>query len=186
MAGEKFDTGWVYSSFRLVNYILRTYLLVLDNSTTGIILGCPWLVSHEPSISWSTSEVLKWGKDCFSRCFPQLPRPVSLTPVLPLNFTSTESPIEKRSVEISTCYACFSYVFCPKQVSQLPSLRLWDCAIDILPSEPVPRGKVYPLSMPEQKAMEEYIEEALQQGFICHSTSPAASSFFFVARKDKD
>ncbi len=32
--------------------------------------------------------------------------------------------------------------------------------------------------------MEEYIEEALRQGYIRPSTSPAASSFFFVAKKD--
>ncbi len=50
--------------------------------------------------------------------------------------------------------------------------------------ESVPKGKIYPLSLPEQKAMEEYIEEALQQGYIRPSTSPAASSFFFVAKKD--
>ncbi len=34
------------------------------------------------------------------------------------------------------------------------------------------------------KVMEEYIEENLQQGYIRPSTSPAASSFFFVASKD--
>ncbi len=33
--------------------------------------------------------------------------------------------------------------------------------------------------------MEEYIEEALQQGYIRPSTSPAASNFFFVAKKDR-
>lgn len=32
--------------------------------------------------------------------------------------------------------------------------------------------------------MEESVEEALQQQFIRPSTSPAASSFFFVAKKD--
>ncbi|KAL0149180.1 hypothetical protein M9458_055514, partial [Cirrhinus mrigala] len=32
--------------------------------------------------------------------------------------------------------------------------------------------------------MEEYIQEALSQGYIRPSTSPAASSFFFVAKKD--
>lgn len=57
--------------------------------------------------------------------------------------------------------------------------------IDLIPGEPVPRGKIYPLSLPEQKAMEEYVEEALKQGYIVPSTSPAASSFFFVAKKDK-
>ncbi len=33
--------------------------------------------------------------------------------------------------------------------------------------------------------MEEYIQEALNQGFIRPSTSPAASSFFFVGKKDR-
>ncbi len=32
--------------------------------------------------------------------------------------------------------------------------------------------------------MEKYIEEALKQGYIVPSTSPAASNFFFVAKKD--
>ncbi len=57
-------------------------------------------------------------------------------------------------------------------------------AIDLFPGEPVPHGKIYPLSLPEQKAMEEYIEEALKQRYIVPYTSPAASSFFFVAKKD--
>ncbi len=42
----------------------------------------------------------------------------------------------------------------------------------------------YPLSIPERTAMEEYIKEALNQEVIRPSTSPAASSFFFVAKKD--
>ncbi len=48
----------------------------------------------------------------------------------------------------------------------------------------LPKGRVYPLSIPERKAMEDYIKEALQQQFICPSTSPAPSSFFFVGKKD--
>ncbi|KAK3538047.1 hypothetical protein QTP70_027401 [Hemibagrus guttatus] len=89
-----------------------------------------------------------------------------------------------RSLEIPACYAPFSDVFCPKRASTLPPHRPWDCAIDLLPGEPVPRGRIYPLSIPEEKAMEEYIKEALAQGYIRPSTSPAASSFFFVAKKD--
>ncbi|KAK3506598.1 hypothetical protein QTP70_010865 [Hemibagrus guttatus] len=75
-------------------------------------------------------------------------------------------------------------VFCPKEASKLPPHRPWDCTIDLIHGEPVPRGKIYSLSIPEEKAMEEYINEALSQGYIRPSTSPAASSFFFVAKKD--
>ncbi len=159
-------------------------LLLLEESTAGIVLGRPWLVSHNPSISWSSREVLKWGNECFPECFPNLPRPISSAPMIPVNSTSIESPLENRSIDVPKEYAHFSEVFCPKRASKLPPHRPWDCAIDLLPDEPVPRGKIYSLSIPEQKAMEEYIEEALQQGYIHPSTSPAASSFFFVAKKD--
>ncbi len=150
-----------------------------------MILGRPWFVQHNPIISCKNGEVLKWGSTCFPDCFPHTPQPVSLQlETLTVNTTSLESPIEKQSVDIPTCYAPFSDVFCSKKASQLPPHWPWDCAIDLLPGEPVPRGKIYPLSLPEQKAMEKYIEEALHQGYIHPSTSPAASSFFFVAKKD--
>ncbi len=143
------------------------HLLVLEGSTVDIILGHPWLVQHDSILSWRTGEVLKWGDSCFSQCFPDLPQPSPSPPVpLAINSTSIESPVEKQSVEIPSCYTPFSDVFCPKRAAQLPPHRPWDCAIDLFPGEPVPRGKIYPLSLPEQKAMEEYIEEALRQGYI--------------------
>ncbi|KAK3507794.1 hypothetical protein QTP70_000406 [Hemibagrus guttatus] len=166
-------------------HVEETTFLVLEESTADIILGRPWLEQHNPILSWSTGEVLKWGDTCFPGCFPHLPAPHSPTPIsLPVQATSIESPLVNQPLQIPTCYAPFSDVFCPKRASKLPPHRPWDCAIDLLPGEPVPRGRIYPLSIPEEKAMEEYIKEALAQGYIRPSTSPAASSFFFVAKKD--
>ncbi|KAK3541219.1 hypothetical protein QTP86_016809 [Hemibagrus guttatus] len=136
-------------------HVEETTFLVLEESTADIILGRPWLAQHNPILSWSTGEA-----------------------------TSIESPLVNQPLRIPTCYAPFSDVFCPKRASKLPPHRPWDCAIDLLPGEPVPRGRIYPLSVPQEKAMEEYIKEALAQGYIRPSTSPAASSFFFVAKKD--
>ncbi len=48
----------------------------------------------------------------------------------------------EQSVDIPACYAPFSDVFCPKQASRLPPHRPWDCAIDLIPGEPVPRGNL--------------------------------------------
>ncbi|KAI5625501.1 hypothetical protein C0J50_15047 [Silurus asotus] len=67
---------------------------------------------------------------------------------------------------------------------RLPPHRPWDCCIDLLPGAKLPKGRVYPLSAPEHRAMEEYVQQALRQGFIAPSTSPAASSFFFMGKKD--
>ncbi|KAK3563038.1 hypothetical protein QTP86_014292 [Hemibagrus guttatus] len=166
-------------------HVEETTFLVLEESMADIILGRPWLAQHNPILSWSTGEVLKWGDTCFPGCFPHLPAPHSPTPIsLPVQATSIESPLINQPLRIPTCYAPFSDIFCPKRASKLPPHRPWDCAIDLLPGEPVPRGRIYPLSIPEEKAMEKYIKEALAQGYIRPSTSPAASSFFFVAKKD--
>ncbi len=82
------------------------HLLVLEDSTADVNLGHPWFVQHDPVISWKTGEVLKWGSTCFPDCFPHTPQPSSLHPeTLTVNSTSIESPVEKQSVDIPTCYA---------------------------------------------------------------------------------
>ncbi|KAK3554648.1 hypothetical protein QTP70_031051 [Hemibagrus guttatus] len=168
-----------------VLHLEKISLLVLEESTTDMILGHPWLEQHNPILSWKTGEVLKWGDTCFNDCFSEFPVPRSPSANhLPVSATSIESPLERRPVDIPACYAPFNDIFCPKRASKLPPHRPWDCTIDLLPGESVPRGKIYPLSIPEEKAIEEYIEEALAQGYIRPSTFPAASSFFFVAKKD--
>ncbi|KAK3517134.1 hypothetical protein QTP86_003981 [Hemibagrus guttatus] len=128
---------------------------------------------------------MKWGEQCFVGCFPKLQIPESPRPhEIPVHATSVESPLEARMTTIPACYSHFHDVFCPRKASKLPPHRPWDCAIDLIPGESVPRGKIYSLSIPEEKAMEEFIKEALSQGYIRQSASPAASSFFFVAKKD--
>ncbi len=64
------------------------HLLVLEGSTVDIILGRPWLVQHDPILSWRTGEVLKWGDSCFSQCFLRISlnhhhRPRSRWPLIP-------------------------------------------------------------------------------------------------------
>ncbi|KAK3553361.1 hypothetical protein QTP70_003474 [Hemibagrus guttatus] len=81
-------------------------------------------------------------------------------------------------------YAEFREVFSEERAARLPVHQPWDCAIDLLPNASPPRGWVYPLLLPESKAMEEYIETTLAVGHIRPSMSPAAAGFFFVGKKD--
>jgi len=162
--------------------------MVLEGSTTDIILGRPW---HQSHIQWNTGEILKWSEKRFKDCLSPIRKSSSnLQPsssdsnVLPVHSTSIESPETVLKVEIPPEYWAFQDVFSKRLATQLPPRRPWDCAIDLLPGATLPKGRVYPLSIPEQKAMEEYVQEALKQRFITPSTSPATSSCFFVAKKD--
>ncbi|KAK3517074.1 hypothetical protein QTP70_003299 [Hemibagrus guttatus] len=81
-------------------------------------------------------------------------------------------------------YADFKEVFSEEGAACLPSHQVWDCAIDLLPNTSPPKGRIYPLSLPESKAMEGYIEAALAAAHVRPSTSPAAAGFFFFGKKD--
>lgn len=47
-----------------------------------------------------------------------------------------------------------------------------------------PKNRLYPLSLPEKRAMQDYIEDTLAAGYIRPSTSSAAAGFFFVGKND--
>ncbi|KAL0168185.1 hypothetical protein M9458_036407, partial [Cirrhinus mrigala] len=143
----------------------RIRFLVLEDSTVSILLGRPWLQQHRPILRWDPCDVISWSESCQDNCLSNLPQPLPV-PVTLSTLDPPEIPADKQAA------------------THLPPHRPWDCAIDLLPDAKLPKGKVYPLSIPERQAMEAYIEEALKQEFIRPSTSPAASSFFFVGKKD--
>lgn len=155
---------------------------VLEKSQTDIILGRPWLIQHQPSLDWATREIINWGCNCnkINHVHSPCDKPDSMM----INSTSIESPKENLSTSVPSCYASFSDVFNPIAAAKLPPHRPWDCAVDLIPGEPIPKGRIYSLSISEQTAMREYVEETLKQGYIRPSTSPAAASFFFVPKKD--
>lgn len=86
--------------------------------------------------------------------------------------------------QIPLCYKDFWDVFSKGIADTLPPHRSYDCPIDLLPDTTPPRGRVFPLSEPENLALQEYIQENLAKGFIRPSTSPAGAGCFFVPKKD--
>lgn len=76
-------------------------------------------------------------------------------------------------------------VFNKCHATSLPPHREYDCAIDLVPGAPIPKGHLYSLSAAECLTMEEYIKSSLQTGIICPPSSPAGAGFFFVEKKDK-
>ncbi|KAK3535604.1 hypothetical protein QTP70_017137 [Hemibagrus guttatus] len=155
----------------------RLPFYVTSSPANPVILGFPWLRHHDPQISWRLVELVLWSPACKERCLrDQVPRPCRTSCVRESPLTITGHPPQG--------YTEFREVFSEERVARLPAHQPWDCAIDLLPNASPPRGRVYPLLLPESMAMEEYIETALAAGHIRPSTSPAAAGFFFVGKKD--
>ena len=147
--------------------------LVLEQTEFEIILGLPWLEKHNPLISWSDHTITKWSDECLQTCI--------ISPSLSVRSTSVESPDEEKAqIHIPPAYQDLKEVFNKVNATKLPPHRTYYCAIDLIENHTFPKARVYPLTQEEQKALDVYIQEALEQGFIRPSTSPITSSFVFI------
>uniref|UniRef100_A0A3B3HWK5 ribonuclease H n=1 Tax=Oryzias latipes TaxID=8090 RepID=A0A3B3HWK5_ORYLA len=151
--------------------------LVTQSSHTPIILGFSWLKLHNPQFDWSQGSVIKWSPYCLANCL--------LSALPTVTSRSAKCPSQVDLSGIPHCYHDLKAVFSKTKASALPPHRPYDCAINLLPGAPLPKGRLFNLSGPEKTAMEEYIQEALSLGHIRPSSSPVGAGFFFVEKKDK-
>lgn len=71
-------------------------------------------------------------------------------------------------------YHEFADVFCKQEAEVLPPHRSFDCAINLIPGAPLPKGRTYPLSLPEQKSMKEFVTDNLERGYNLFQDSSRA------------
>ena len=77
-------------------------------------------------------------------------------------------------------------MFSEQQAQRFPEARQWDHAIDLKKDTPTTLpGKKYSLTQPEQKALQEFLQEHLKKGYIRPLKSPYTDPFFFIKKKDR-
>ncbi|KAI2655102.1 Transposon Tf2-9 polyprotein [Labeo rohita] len=139
--------------------VIRFYVTKIPSP--AIILGHPWLVTHDPLISWTSRRIIHWGATCQELCLRARVGTCSGEPGA-LDVDHEAIPVQYRDLV---------EVFSRRSAARLPPHRPYDLAIDLVPGA-------------EQLAMEEYVAEGLRAGTIRPSSSPAAAGFFFVKKKD--
>ena len=103
--------------------------------------------------------------------------------------TSTELAIKAQQytqkVEVPKEYHQFTKLFSEEESKRYPPKRAWDHAIEFKKDAPEAVDcKVYPMNHIEDKAVQKFLNNELEKGYIRESKSPYASSFFFVKKKD--
>lgn len=171
-----------------------------------VFLGYDWLEYHNPLLDFRAKSL------AFTRCPPScnMPTPPAES-TLPLaeaihglhDFPSDapeaeyiwvvqsisacieqEAADKTQTTKIPEQYADFADVFEKTEFDKLPPHRAWDHEIVLKEEDRKLRGKVYPLSPKEWKALDSFIDENLATRHIRPSNSPIASPFFFVGKKD--
>uniref|UniRef100_A0A3B3DPC6 Gypsy retrotransposon integrase-like protein 1 n=1 Tax=Oryzias melastigma TaxID=30732 RepID=A0A3B3DPC6_ORYME len=163
-------------------------LFAIDSPQSVIILGLPWLETHDPTIIWSSKELIFQSSSCRHHCLQTRDRPMAPDTSSDFRCIATTnislSELASSSESLPAQYHDLQEAFNKQNATRLPPHRPYDCAIDLLPGAVPARGRVFPLSQPETEAMQEYIQDELQKGFIRPSSSPASAGFFFVKKKD--
>ena len=158
------------------NYQEEMVFLVISSPRVPLVLGRPWMRTHNPQVDWDQEIITDWSPRCHTSCL--------LSAAVPFfqNSPRTTTPPDLSSVPAE--YHDLGEVFSKSRASSLPPHRSYDCAIDLLSGTSPPRGSLFSLSAPKRLAMEKYIGECLAAGLIHPSSSPAGAGVFFVGKKD--
>ena len=86
---------------------------------------------------------------------------------------------------VPTEYHNHAKTFSEEEARRFPPSCPWDHEIKLTPDAPRNMDcKTYPLTLKEQDAVDKYIKEQEEKGYISLSISPYASQIFFVKKKD--
>ncbi len=82
-------------------------------------------------------------------------------------------------------YKDFAMVFSKEKSKWYPPKRAWDHAIGFKKDTPDAIDcKIYPQTQEEDKALQKFLTEEVEKGYIWPSKSPYASPFFYIKKKD--
>ena len=163
---------------------------VTDLNGMDMFLGHDWLVKHNPEVNWKNSTIR------FTRC------PGGCTmKYKDIRFktrrTKAMETIEQDNGEISKeldrtnpddlpeYIQPFTYLFNKKKFKKLLERREWDHKINL--TEEVPKelnAKAYVMTLKEEEALNQWLDEQLKVRLIVESKSQYAASCFYIPKKD--
>ena len=180
------------------NGIWKTiWFLITNIGNEDIVLGYPWMVAFKPQFTWKNGvisekalPIIIWsvnptipGKD------PIIAHAQEMTESHQQATTSTKLAINAQQytqkVEVPKDYEKFAKIFSEEESKWYPPKQAWDHAIEFKKDalEAID-CKVYPMNWIEDEAIQKFIKDKLEKGYIWVSKSPYASSFFFIHKKD--
>jgi hypothetical protein len=152
-------------------HVEELYVDVMSLGRHDLVLGIPWLKTHNPRIDWPMGVLDFESEHCAHRCIRDVPRDLG----------SLEGGV---GAQIPKEYADFQDVFKPKNADKLPPHRPCDLEIKLQPGKLPRMGHVYSLSREEEMEARKWIDENLSKGFIRESDSQVGSPIMFVKKKD--
>ncbi len=178
--------------------------LITNIGHEDVVMGYPWLATYEPKFNWKYATIDETTLPVVLRSINPQTNPKSiiaqtnsekeeivatLKSQCSIRTTATELAIQAQQYttkrEVPEEYKRFAKVFSEEESKRYPPKRAWDHAIEFKKDAPDAIDcKIYPQTQEEDKALQKFLAEEVEKGYIRPSKSPYASPFFYIKKKD--
>jgi len=180
------------------SHLERISFDVMPSLSHPLIVGLPWLETHNPEINW-TSRSIDFPNCSCSNTLPVSvanydTSPVELDCAALIRFGEgfedndiyDDIPVVIEDFsDLPAAYLDFKDVFSAVYADILPEHRKYDCEIVFKdPSAIPPFRPIFNLPEADRAELSKQVNDLLRKGFIRYSKSPAGAAVFFVAKKD--
>jgi hypothetical protein len=160
---------------QLGSKVCKTTLLILGMDNMDIILGIDWMTQHQVILDVANLIVDVHSLTCgkFTLYLPSQETTRSCA------FSMIELPLEKSLVVCE-----YADVF-PDELPRMPPDRDIEFAIELQPGTAPIFKRPYRMPPVELAELKKQLQELLDKGFICPSTSPWGCPALFIKKKDE-
>ena len=163
---------------------------VTDLDGTDIFLEHDWLVKHNLEVNW------KNGTIKFTRCpgnctmkhediWFKTRRNKTMETTTMDNGEIGKEPDKTNPEDLLDYIRPFTHLFNKKKFEKLPERRKWDHEINLTNEAPKElNAKAYAMTLKEEEALNQWLDEQLEAGLIVDSKSRYAASCFYIPKKD--
>ena len=168
---------------------------VTDLDGTDMFLGHDWLVKHNPEVNW------KNGTIKFTRCpgnytmkYKDIRFKTRRNKTMETTTTDKKDkdngeigkePDKTNPEDLLDYIRPFTHLFNKKKFEKLPERQEWDHEINLMEEAPKElNAKAYAVTLKEEEALNQWLDEQLKAGLIVESKSRYAAPCFYIPKKD--
>jgi len=163
---------------------------VMDLNRTDMFLGHDWLVKHNPEVNWKNSTI-KLTR-CLGSCTMKhkdirfkTRRTKAMETMEQDNGEIGKEPDKTNPEDLPDYIQPFMHLFNKKKFEKLSERHKWDHKINLMEEAPKKlNSKAYAMTLKEEEALNQWLDEQLKAGLIVESKSRYAVPCFYILKKN--
>jgi len=165
---------------------------VTDLDGTDMFLGHDWLVKHNPEVNWRNGTI-KFTR-CPGNCTmihkdiqfnSRRTKETVMDKIEQDNGEISKEPDKTNPEDLPEYIRPFTHLFNKKKFEKLPERHKWDHEINLMDKAPKElNAKAYTMTLKEEEALNQWLDEQLKAGLIIESKSRYAAPCFYIPKKD--